>query len=407
MGTTGFWSFYNDLIQKVSLDTIKGKILFIDIILYIHKYVIGIRKSGYDMKSKDGKIVNHIYATTKIIKNFTELGVFPIPVFDGKSPSIKDESIGKRKENTGISIEKCNEIIMEKLENIENLENLNQMTSENLHDIIIDDEYIKYFKRSFILTQQMINECKELLDKSGIPYVNSIGEADPQCVGMSYYYKNISSGIYSEDSDILLYGAECIYRDIDYKNNQISVLYLNSIIDYLQKKADNICKKYNIPSKKITRENLIDFSIIMGNDYCNGIRTSGGNNRDRLFEFFVVTNFNVIDFIDLLYSFNSDKILYYIPETFLIKWKLCKDLYLNVDILDPQNINVKFKKVNIIEIKQFLQKFTIRSDIIEHYIMAIENNYDNFNDSIKYHTIIPQVTHTEWIQVHTKKTKAR
>ena len=35
----------------------------------------------------------------------------------------------------------------------------------------------------------MISECKELLDKSGIPYVNSIGEADPQCVGMQHYYK--------------------------------------------------------------------------------------------------------------------------------------------------------------------------------------------------------------------------
>ena len=399
MGTTGFWSFYNELIQKVSLDTVKGKILFIDIILYIHKYVIGIRKSGYDIKSKDGKIINHIYAITKIIKNFAELGIFPVPVFDGKSPSIKEESIEKRREQTELSIEKCNEIILEKIDTLDDLDDINK---DYMYDIVTDEEYIKYFKRSFILTQQMINECKNLLDKSGIPYVNSIGEADPQCVGMSHYYKNISAGIYSEDSDIILYGADCIYRDIDFKNNQISILYLNSIIDFLQKKTDHICNKYNLPQKTITREILIDFSIIMGNDYCNGIRISGGNNRDKLFEFFVVTNFDVNMFVELLYSLNNDKILYYIPDTFLIKWKLCRELYFNVDILDPQNINIKFKKSNMTDIKQFLQKFNIRTDIIDHYVKAIEQNFNNYNYSIKYNNIKPTITKDDWICVSRK-----
>lgn len=404
MGTTGFWSFYNDLVQQISLDTIKGQILFIDIVLYIHKYVIGIRKSGYDMKSKDGKIINHIYAITKIIKNFSEIGIFPVPVFDGKSPSIKEESIEKRKEYTGLSIEKCNEIIMEKIENLENSDNLQNINIDNLSDIVTDETYIKYFKRSFILTPQMINECKELLDKSGIPYVNSIGEADPQCVGIHHYYKNISSGIYSEDSDILLYGADCLYRNIDFKNNTISVLTLSSIIDFLQKKANIFCKKYNLPEKKITREILIDFSIIMGNDYCNGIRISGGNNRDRLFEFFVVTNFNVIDFVDLLYSFNNDKIIYYIPDIFLIKWELSRNLYLNVDIIDPKNINIKFKKYNVIEIKKYLEKFNIRTDIIERYIKSIIENFNNYTISIKYYNNNPKISNTdEWIKVHKKR----
>jgi flap endonuclease-1 len=402
MGTTGFWSFYNDLIQKVSLDNLKGKILFIDIVLYIHKYVIGIRKSGYDMKSKDGKIINHIYAITKIIKNFSELGIFPIPVFDGKSPAIKEESIEKRKEYTEMSIEKCNEIIMDKIDNLDEI-NIHDINIDNFADIITDEVYIKYFKRSFILTQQMINECKELLDKSGIPYINSIGEADPQCVGMQHYYKNISSGIYSEDSDILLYGADSLYRNIDFKNNEISILTLNSIIDYLQKKSDIICKKYNIPQKKITRNILIDFSIIMGNDYCNGIRISGGNNRDKLFEFFVISNFDMNNFVDLLYSFNIDKIIFYIPDVFLIKWKLSRDLYLNVDIIDPKIVDIKYKKYNISDIKKYLEKFNIRHDIIERYIATIEKNFNKYNQSIKYYNNSVKHQHIDdWIKVSKK-----
>lgn len=403
MGTTGFWSFYHDLIQTIPLDNIKGKILFIDIILYIHKYVIGIRKSGYDMKTKDGKVINHIYALCKILKNFMEIDIFPVLVFDGKSPDIKEETVEKRKEQTGFSIEKCNEIIMEKLDNLENVENIENLDIFN--EFVTDEEYIKYFKRSFILTPQMIQECKNFLDKCGIPYVNSIGEADPQCVGLHHYYKNISSGIYSEDSDILLYGAEFLYRDIDIKNNTISVLYKHSIIEYLQKKTNNICKKFNLPDKTITQDILIDFSIIMGNDYCNGIRISGGNNRDRLFELFVLTKFNVDDFVELLYLLNkhADKIIYYIPELFLIKWTLSKKLYNSVDILDPKNVDIRFKKNNPNEIRMILQKYNIRSDIIEHFINALEYNFNTFNQTIKLNKTLSKIQIDDWIYICGKK----
>jgi flap endonuclease-1 len=406
MGTTGFWSFYHDLIQTVPLDTIKGKILFIDIILYIHKYVIGIRKSGYDMKTKDGKVINHIYALCKILKNFMEVDIFPIPVFDGKSPDIKEETIEKRKEQIGLSIEKCNEIIMEKLDNFEKMVNLEEIDIHIFDEFISDDEYIKHFKRSFILTPQMIQECKNLLDKCGIPYVNSIGEADSQCVGLYHYYKNISSGNYSEDSDILLYfGAEHLYRNIDIKNNTISVLYVQSIVDCLQKKANNIYKKFNLPNKTITREILIDFSIIMGNDYCNGIRISGGNNRDRLFELFVLAKFNVEDFVELLYLLNkhANKIIYYIPELFLIKWNLSKKIYNNVDILDPKNVDIRFKKSNPIEIRNILQKYNIRSDIIEHFINALEYNFNTFNQTIKLNKTLSKIKIDDWIYICGKK----
>jgi flap endonuclease-1 len=397
MGTTGFWSFYHDLIQVVPINTIRGKIIFIDIILYIHKYVIGIRKSGYDMKSKDGKIINHIYALCKILKNFMDLEIYPILIFDGKSPDIKEETIEKRKEQTGISIERCNEIIIEKLDNLEKMDNFEEITNT----IISDEEYIKYFKRSFILTSQMIQECKKLLNDCGIPYVNSIGEADPQCVGMQHYYKNISSGIYSEDSDILLYGAECLYRDINIREKTISVIYLHSIIEHLQKKANIICKKFNLPEKKITKEILIDFSIIMGNDYCNGIRIGGSNNRDKLFELFLLSNFNVDEFVELLYLFNDKigKIIYYIPELFLIKWNLSKKLYQNVDIVDPKIINIRFKKSNSNEIKQILKKYNIRNDIIDHFINALEYNFDSFNSNIKLNKGKYKVKIDDWIQI--------
>ena len=43
MGISGLWSFYSNLIKKVNIDDIKGKVAFIDIILYFSRYIISIK----------------------------------------------------------------------------------------------------------------------------------------------------------------------------------------------------------------------------------------------------------------------------------------------------------------------------------------------------------------------------
>ena len=57
MGTTGFWSYFSSLVKTMNLSQIKNRIMFIDVVLYIHKYVIGIRKSGNDIKLENNKII--------------------------------------------------------------------------------------------------------------------------------------------------------------------------------------------------------------------------------------------------------------------------------------------------------------------------------------------------------------
>jgi 5'-3' exonuclease len=425
MGTSGFWSFYHDLIQTVPLNIIEGKVIYVDIILYIYKYVIGIRKSGCDIKSNDGKIINHIHAITKIIKNFTDHNIFPVCVFDGKAPIEKEETIHKRHERAEISIEKCNEIIIKKNdennENDDKNDNVNDNDDNNDNDDKNDndnDEYIKYFKRSFVLTQRMIQECKDFLDYAGIPYVNSYGEADPQCVALNHYYKYISSGIYSEDSDIILYGGDILYHNLDMKNNKISYIDYTSIINFLQKKVDNICKEHNLIKKQVTRQVFIDFSIIMGNDYCNGVRISGKNNRDKILELFTINDFNMKNFINYILKININKIIYYIPENFLEKWNLCKQLYSDVNVINPININITLKQPNIIMLKQFLIDLNIRNNIMNNFIKSINDNYNIYKKCINFMSLIENnninkvydkndKNDNEWHTVNKKKIKQR
>ena len=362
MGTSGFWSFYSSLVKTIPISEIKGKIAFVDIVLYIHKYVIGIRKGGTDITAKNGKNIIHLFALTKIIKNFTDSNILPICVFDGKSPLIKSESIEKRRELVELSKEKCEE-----------LKKNNEANGE---------EYIKYFKRSFTITNEMLNDCRNYLSLTGIPYINSIGEADPQCAGMSHFYTNITSGVFSEDSDIILYGAPCLMKDFDLKTNCVSIIYTSDIINFLQEKTDFNCFKYNLKPITFTKQNLIDFSIIMGNDYCNGIRCNGGNNRDRLFELFVLSEFNINIFISILNVLNEKKILYYIPENFIEKWKECSIIYNNVDIIDPENIDIKMNKPNQKELRTFLEKNDFRNDIIEHITDSLLDLHNYFAKAI-------------------------
>lgn len=373
MGTSGFWSFYSSLIKTIPINQIKGKLAFIDIILYIHKYVIGIRKGGTDIKSKDGKNIIHLFALTKIIKNFTDQNILPVCVFDGKSPLIKSESIEKRRELIEISKEKCEEL---KKNNEENTE-----------------EYIKHFRRSFSITNELLNECKEYIKLTGLPYINSIGEADPQCAALSYYYSNISLGVFSEDSDILLYGAKSLLRNFDNKTNCVSIIHLEDILNYLQEKSDFISINHKINHKNFTRENLIDFSIIMGTDYCQGIRCNGHNNREKLFELFVFAHYNVEIFKEMIDIINSHKFSYFVPENFIEKWKETRKIYMDSYVINPSDINITMNKPNYYQLRRFLENFSFRNDVIIHISDSLSNLYNYFDGAIN---IINKINDEEW-----------
>jgi flap endonuclease-1 len=383
MGTSGFWSFYSSLVKTIPINQINNKIAFVDIILYIHKYVIGMRKSGQDIKTSNGKNITHIYALTKIIKNFTDNNILPIFVFDGKSPLIKSDSLEKRREIIELSREKC-----------ENLKKNSEYNSE---------EYIKYFRRSFYITNELLNDCREYIKLTGIPYVNSIGEADPQCAALDYYYTNICSGVFSEDSDILLYGAKSLLKNFNSKSKYVSILYLEDIINFLQEKSDYISLKYNIERQIFTKNNLIDFSILMGNDYCPGIRYTGINCREKLFELYVISKYNIEILKEIMDEINLKKFCFYIPDNFIKKYKDAKEIYTNSYVINPNDIDIRINKPNLIEIKKFLENIDFRNDIIFHITNSLDNLYNTFNNAIKFN--INKDNDNEWIIIENKKLK--
>lgn len=359
MGITGFYSFFGHLFKQIPLNTLNKHIIFVDAALYIHKNVIGIRRKGTDIKTKDGKSISHIYAIKRLVESFININVLPICVFDGKAPELKEETIERRKNITETAIEKCIEL---KENNVEET----------------DEEYIKNFKRSFIFTSDMIRECKDFLDSLGLPYITSISEADPQCVALSHYYQKYTIGTFSEDSDILLYGGNIMLRDLDLKNNTISKIDIIDILSFLQEKADIICERYNIKKKVITKEIFCDFSIIMGNDYCQGIRCNGGNNRDKLFEIYIVCDCDTNIFINTLNKLNNDKINYYIPTNFLERYNESKSIYKNIEVVSPSSVKINVKLPHITRLNNYSKIYEIKQITIKNLIEIMTKLYNNF-----------------------------
>jgi len=359
MGITGFYSFFGHLFKQIPLNTLQKNIIFIDASLYIHKNVMGIRRKGTDITLQNGKCISHIYAIKRLVESFININILPICVFDGKAPELKEETIEKRKDITENAIEKCLEL-----------------KENNVAET--DEEYIKNFKRSFYFTPDMVKECKDFLDAMGLPYVTSIGEADPQCVVLSHYYQNYACGTFSEDSDILLYGGNNILRDLDIKNKTISTINIEDILTFLQEKANYICEKYNISKIIVTKEIFYDFSIIMGNDYCQGIRCNGGNNRDKLFEIYIVCECNINIFINTLNKLNNDKINYYIPANFLEKFSKCKEIYKNIEVTIPSNIKINIKLPHISKLNNYIKMYEIKQSTIKILIDTMTKLYSSF-----------------------------
>ena len=75
MGSKGLWAFIQPIIKRIPLENLKNKRLIIDIILYLHKQIIGIRNKGHDIINNRGKNINHLVSLYHILKNLINVDI--------------------------------------------------------------------------------------------------------------------------------------------------------------------------------------------------------------------------------------------------------------------------------------------------------------------------------------------
>jgi len=232
MGIKCLLKFINEtpeLIKTVDKASLKNKKIAIDISIIIYRIIISVRNSGADFTNQKGEITSHILGLFNKTTELLQMGIIPVYIFDGKPPSIKIKTIEARK------------LIRKK-------------ALEKMELALTEDEKIKYFKRSSQITKEQWDQCRDLLDLMGVPYINAPEEADSQCAYLAKM--GFVDAVLTEDMDILTFGSPKIIRNLTSHKIETSEIILQDILDKLE----------------LNYEQFVEFCILLGSDYCSGIR---------------------------------------------------------------------------------------------------------------------------------------
>jgi len=214
-------------LKTTKMSDYKNKTIAIDISIFLYKRIASTRKiMGKDLTAPDGRITSHLLGLVNLIVKLLNNKITPVFIFDGKPPEIKKNTLKKR-----------NDIKKHAEEELEN-------------DELSDAQKLTYFMQTIKITSDMINDAKELLTTLGIPFIQSLEEADPQCVCL--LENKLVYAVATEDMDLLTFKCERLLKNF-FSNNDDDIIEIN----------------YNnmIEGLKLDKDQFLDFCILLGCDY--------------------------------------------------------------------------------------------------------------------------------------------
>lgn len=137
---------------------------------------------------------------------------------------------------------------------------ITEISIERISTPIDFDQMIKDTKESAKLnrqansvTNQMIQDCQQLLQLFGIPWVVAPGEAEAQCACLESL--GLCEGVITDDSDIFLFGGQNVYRNF-FTDSKFIMRY----------RLEDLIKYYGLDRCK-----FICLGMLCGTDYTLGI----------------------------------------------------------------------------------------------------------------------------------------
>lgn len=118
------------------------------------------------------------------------------------------------------------------------------------------------------LTEEMKEEVIQLLEAFGLPFLVAPYEAEAQCAVLEQLH--LVDGVITEDSDVLLFGAQAVYKNI-FSDRKFVEVYL----------AEDAKRELGV-----AREDLIALAFFLGSDYTEGVHGIGMVNAMEIIEAF-------------------------------------------------------------------------------------------------------------------------
>lgn len=311
----------NNLIKKYSPDAenvkdikeYSGCIFGIDCSILLYKF-------KYASKAEN----SHLVGIVNRIKYYMSNGILPVFVFDGDPPEAKRNTIQKRQDNK------------EKLYvRIEELRILEIDAKTDAEKKTLADEITRISSQIIRIKKSHILECKELLEKSGVPYCTAPEDAEKYC---AFLQKNgFIDYTVTDDTDAMTFGCEKIIKTS-----------INKIIEIDTNKV--------LQNFEMTMEMFVDFCILSGCDYSDTIASVGP-----------VTSFNIIKqhkSIDNYIEKLSVK-----PDKLKIEFEIAKKIFTEFDYVIPEKF--KINSYNKKDLLKFLEDNNFKENIIIKFLKIL------------------------------------
>ncbi|MFC1686267.1 flap endonuclease-1 [Nanoarchaeota archaeon] len=312
--------------EEISLEDLSGKVIAIDAFNVLYQFLTTIRQyDGNPLMDSKGRVTSHLSGLFYRMTNMMSKGLKPVFVFDGKPPKLKLKTQEARK---AVKI----------------------AAYEKMKAAGSDEERAKYAGRTSVLTKEVIEESKELLDALGIPVVQAPSEGEAQAAFLVHNGDAYAVG--SQDYDALLFGADRLVQNLTLaKTRKLAsgaVVSINPRMLELKK----ILKEMGI-----NREQLICLGILVGTDYNpKGVPGIGQKNALKL----------VKEHKD------SAKLFEEVAKTKEVNfdWKEIFDIFMNHDL--AKEVKIEFKKINEQKLKKLLMEHEFAEKRIDSAIDKVE-----------------------------------
>jgi flap endonuclease-1 len=223
--------YSEESVNEINIKDIKNSIVAIDCSILLYKFRYASRAPN-----------SHLVGLVNRIKFYLMNDILPVFVFDGSPPEAKKHTIAKRhaaKEKLYIKLEQLRD----------------EVPKDEEHSKKIQEEIEKINSQIIVIKKVHIDECKELLEKIGIPYICAPDDAEKYCC---FLQKNgLVNYTVTDDTDAITFGCEKIIKTSINKN--ITIIDTNSILQNFQ----------------MTHEMFVDFCILAGCDYADTISQVG------------------------------------------------------------------------------------------------------------------------------------
>jgi len=234
--------------EKCAFQDFRDRIIVIDAHNVLHQFLSSIRgRDGTPLKDSQGRITSHLSGLLYRTANIVEARIRPIYVFDGIPHPLKARTLEQRRERK---------------------EQAEKAWREAIERGDIETARVKAQQTSRV-TDEIIQQSKELLSALGIPYLQAPSEGEAQASHM--VKKGDAYAVGSQDFDCLLFGVPMLIRNLTSSEkrklpNKKAYVTINPEIIRLQP---------GLNSLDISHEQLVDIAILIGTDFNEGIKGYG------------------------------------------------------------------------------------------------------------------------------------